>query len=219
MKKFLKVRNIIIVLIVLIVIIYIAIILSRNPSNSKTSELYNKWVNQDVITMNLEFKHGTQKGTHTFSTDQTKKKTVIVVDTYDDKEESKKLNTTHMKSITIMENEKTHVYQLNYDLKTYKDFGETESTQEITSWMEMPNQVVSESKYYTKENFTINGKKVNTEIFDKNQAYFGYVDGELVMIQTDDGMGAYDVSFEDKFVEDSLYQIPEDFTLDNEGEE
>ena len=211
MKKFLRIRNVVIGLILLLVVVYIAIIISRNPNNSKTSKLYYKWVNQDVITMKLEFKQGTQKGTHTFSTDQTKKKTIIVVDTYDDSEGSKKLNTTHMKSVTIMENGKTHVYQLNYELKTWKDMGESESTQDITSWMEMPNQVVSESKYFTKKSFIIDGKKVSTEIFDENQAYFGYTDGELVMYQTDDGMGAYDVTFDDKFIDKSLYEIPEDF--------
>lgn len=219
MKKFLRIRNVVIGLILLLVVVYIAIIISRNPNHSKTSKLYDKWINQDVITMKLEFKHGTQKGTRTYSTDQKNNKTVIIVDTYDDKEESKKLNTTHIKSLTIMENGKTHVYQLNYDLKTYKDFGETESTQEITSWMEMPKQIISDSKYFTKKSFTINGKKVDTEIFDKNQAYFGYENGELVIIQTVDNGYAYDVSFEEKFIEESLYEIPEGFTLKKVSED
>ena len=137
---------------------------------------------------------------------------------YDNDNKAKEENRSHIKSITIMENGKTHMYQINYDLKNYKDLGESENTEDITAWMETPNNIVNSSKYYTKKQHTINGKRVFTEVFDKGKAYFGYEDDELVIVQKEKKDYAYNVSTESKFIDESLYEIPEDFSLDNAGE-
>ena len=55
-------------------------------------------------------------------------------------------------------------------------------------------------------------------MFDKGKAYFGYEDDELVIVQTEEKNYAYNVSTESKFIDESLYEIPEDFSLDNAGE-
>ena len=218
MKKFLNVRNVLIVLVVLVALFAIIFMSPKNPYDSKTSKLYYKWVNQDEITMKLSSKHGFQDESLIFSTDKKNNKTIKIIDVYDNDNKAKENNSSHIKSITIMENGKTHIYQINYDLKTYKDFGETESNEDITAWMETPNNIVNNSKYYTKKQHFINGKKVNTEVFDKGKSYFGYVDEELVIVQTEENNYAYNVSTESKFLDESLYKIPNDFTLDNVSE-
>ena len=218
MKKFLNVRNVIIVLVIFVAIFAIVFMSPKNPYDSKTSKLYYKWVNQDEITLKLSSKHGFQEETLIFSTDKNNNKTVKIIDVYDNDNKAKEENRSHIKSITIMENGKTHMYQINYDLKNYKDLGESENAEDITAWMETPNNIVNTSKYYTKKQHTINGKRVFTEVFDKGKAYFGYEDDELVIVQTEEKDYAYNVSTESKFIDESLYEIPEDFSLDNAGE-
>ena len=218
MKKFLNVRNVIIVLVILVAMFAIVFMSPKNPYDSKTSKLYYKWVNQDEITLKLSSKHGFQEETLVFSTDKNNNKTVKIIDVYDNDNKAKEENRSHIKSITIMENGKTHIYQINYDLKNYKDLGESENTEDITTWMETPNNIVNSSKYYTEKQHTLNGKKVFTEVFDKGKAYFVYEDDELVIVQTEEKDYAYNVSTESKFIDESLYEIPEDFSLDNAGE-
>ena len=66
--------------------------------------------------------------------------------------------------------------------------------------METPQKIVNKSNFYVKRNIEINGKMVSTEIFDKNKNYFGYIDGELVIVQTEENDHAYDVISEEKFI-------------------
>ena len=161
MKKFLNVRNVIIVLVILVAMFAIVFMSPKNPYDSKTSKLYYKWVNQDEITLKLSSKHGFQEETLVFSTDKNNNKTVKIIDVYDNDNKAKEENRSHIKSITIMENGKTHIYQINYDLKNYKDLGESENAEDITAWMETPNNIVNTSKYYTKKQHTINGKSTH----------------------------------------------------------
>lgn len=218
MKKFLNVRNVLIVLVVFVAIFAIIFMSPKNPYDSKTSKLYYKWVNQDEITLKLKSRHGSQEESLIFSTDKKNNKTIKIIDVYDNDNKAKEDNRSHTKSITVMENGKTHIYQINYDLKTYIDFGESENSEDISSWMETPQKIVNKSNFYVKRNIEINGKMVSTEIFDKNKNYFGYIDGELVIVQTEENDHAYDVISEEKFIEESLYEIPEGFTLNENVE-
>lgn len=220
MKKFLNIRNVLIVLIVLIAIVYIIFIRSKNANNSKTSNLFYELINKDVVTMNINFKENDKQGRMIFSTNKSSNKACQIIELYDYSNQAEEIKATHIKNITIRENKKLHTYQLNYDLNTYTDFGEVTDNSDITDWIENLNRIVSESKYYTKSYKIINNTKLFNEKFPE-QGYEFYYDGnELKYIKQKDGISGdektlYEIQISSTFIDESLLQIPDKFTLNN----
>lgn len=210
MKKFLNVRNVLIIAVILIAILYIVFMRSRNPYNSKTHDLYMELANKDYITMSISFEEEDKKGTVTFSTDNKNDKVVQIIDIENNKEEIK-----HVKSVTIRENGKVSSYQIFYDFNSYKILEESED-EKVSNGIDTLCKMYSESKYYTKSVTMINGTKVYTETFPELNYMFGYEGEELKYVKYNDGISGnndtiYDVKIEDKFVDKSSYEVPEDF--------
>lgn len=220
MKKFLNIRNILIIILVALAVIYIFFIRSNHPDSSKTSALFYNLINKDVVTMNISFKEQDKQGSIINSIDQNENKAVQIIETYDYSEDSKRTNTTHFKSMTIRENKKAHIYQINYDLKKYTDFGENEDERDLTDWIESINSIISESKYYTRYYKIIDNTIMLVEKFPEQGYVFIYDGDELKYIQQKDGFSGnqntlYEVQIEDSFIDDSLIEIPNDFTINN----
>lgn len=220
MRKILIFRNALIVLVVVIAICYAFFMRTKNTQNSKTNELFYQLINKELVTMNIGFEEKEKKGNIIFSTDKNNNKAIQIVEVFDDSEQAKENNTSHIKNISIIENEKTHTYQINYDLNTYMDFGENDNDSDITNWIENLNRVITNSKYYVKGYEKINKTKLYSETF-KESGYVFYYDGnELRYIKQKDGFSGnentlYTIKVEDSFVENSLLEIPNNFTLNN----
>ena len=220
MKKFLNIRNILIILIILIVSVYIIFMRSTNPGASKTSELFYKLINKDIITMRLSYEGEDRKENIIFSTNKNIGKTIKITELYDFSKEAKELNFSHIKNITIIENNKSHTFQLNYDLNNYIEFEEEVYGEELTDWIESINNIVSGSNYYVKGYKNINNTELFTETFPEQDYMFGYVSNELKYIKSKDGFSGngntmYEVELEEDFIDNSLLEIPNNFNLNN----
>ena len=215
MKKFINVRNIIIILIILLVVFYLVFMRSRNPRGSKTYAMFYDLVNKDVLTMKLDFRavDSDTKFTAIFSSDKTQNKSVTILDTLDYSVDNEEYDLVHITGVTITENGKSHVYQIHYHTQTYYDFGEEDATDEVNSWLDVFNTVPSESKYYTKSHEVINGESLLVETFPEKGYKFYYKDNELKYTKQNHEDTLYTVTFEDSFIDESLTKIPEGFTL------
>jgi hypothetical protein len=215
MKKFINVRNIIIILIILLVVFYLVFMRSRNPRGSKTYAMFYDLVNKDVLTMKLDFKaeDSDMLFTAIFSSDKTQNKSVTILDTLDYSADNEEYDLVHITSITITENGKSHVYQIHHHTQTYYDFGEEDATDEVNSWLDVFNTVPSESKYYTKSHEVINGESLLVEAFPEKGYKFYYKDNELKYTKQNHEDTLYTVTFENNFIDESLTKIPEEFTL------
>ena len=220
MKRFLNIRNLLVAIIIAIAFIYVFFIRSNNPSVSRTSELFYKLINKDIITMNLSFKEEEKQGVIIISTDKKNNNAFQIIELYDYTDNAKKTNATHTKNITIRENKKLHTYHLNYDLKEYKDFGENIDNEDITNWIENLNYIVSKSRYYTKSYKTIDNIKMYIENFPELGYMFAYDGNELKYIKQKDGFSGdentlYKIKFDENFIDNSVIEIPNDFILNN----
>ena len=117
-------------------------------------------------------------------------------------------------------NNKSHTFQLNYDLNNYIDFEEEAYGEELTEWIENINNIVSKSKYYVKGYKNINNTELFTETFPEQDYMFGYVSNELKYIKSKDsfsgnGNTMYEVELDDDFINNSLLEIPNYFNLNN----
>lgn len=215
MKKFINVRNIIILLIIILVVFYLVFMRSRNPRESKTYALYYPLVNKDVITMKLDFsiEDSDIKSSAIFSTDKTQDKLVTILDTQDYSHNNEEYDLVHVTSINITENGKTHTYQIHYHTQSYYDFGEEDATEEIDRWMTVFLDVPSESKYYTKSHEVINGESLLVENFPEKGYKFYFSGDDLKYTKQNNEDTLYTVTFEEKFIDEELIKIPEGFTL------
>lgn len=218
MKKFINIRNILILLVIIIAIGYIIFMKSKDTTQSKTSDLFYKLINKDCITMELSFNEDNKKCNIIYSSDIKNNVTFQITELFLNDDVSIQNNTSHIKNITIRKDGKTHSYQLNYDLKNYIDFGSQEDNNDITDWIENFNKIPSESKYYTKKYEEIDKKQYYTEYFPEKKYKFYYDGNELKYIKQNDGMSGnadtlYEVKFEENLINDSLLQISNDFTL------
>lgn len=218
MKKFINIRNILVLLVIIIAIGYSIFFKSKNTTQSKTSDLFYKLINKDCITMELSFNEDNKKGKITYSSDIKNNVTYQITELFYSDDVSIQNNISHIKNITIRKEGKTHSYQLNYDLKNYIDLGSEEDNNDITNWIENFNKITSESKYYTKKYEAINGKQYYTEYFPEREYKFYYDGNELKYIKQKDGITGgtftiYEVKFDEKLISDSLLQISNDFTL------
>lgn len=218
MKKFINIRNILILLVIIIAIGYIIFMKSKDTTQSKTSDLFYKLINKDCITMELSFNEDNKKCNIIYSSDIKNNVTFQITELFLNDDVSIQNNTSHIKNITIRKDGKTHSYQLNYDLKNYIDFGSQEDNNDITDWIENFNKIPSESKYYTKKYEEIDEKQYYTEYFPEKKYKFYYDGNELKYIKQNDGMSGnadtlYEVKFEENLINDSLLQISNDFTL------
>lgn len=218
MKKFINIRNILILLVIIIAIGYIIFMKSKDTTQSKTSDLFYKLINKDCITMELSFNEDNKKGKIIYSSDIKNNVTFQITELFLSDDVSIQNNTSHIKNITIRKEGKTHSYQLNYDLKNYIDFGNQEDNSDTTDWIENFNKITSESKYYTKKYEEIDGKQYYTEYFPEREYKFYYDGNELKYIKQKDGMTEnddtlYEVKFDENLISDSLLQISNDFTL------
>lgn len=220
MKKFFNIRNVLVILIILISVIYIVFMRSKNPENSKTSDLYYQLINKDKVTLKLSYSENDKHGTIIFSTDKNSNKTCQILELYNNSKQAKENNTTHIKNITIIENKTKHTYQLNYDLNSYIDFGKIEYNNDITDWIDNINRIVSRSKYYTKGYKNINNTRMFTENFPEQGYTFYYDSNDLKYIKQKDGFSGnentlYEIKLNYDFIDNSLLEIPNNFTQSN----
>lgn len=220
MEKFFNIRNVLIILIILISAIYIVFMRSKNPENSKTSDLYYQLINKDKVTLKLGYSENDKHGTIIFSTDKNSNKTCQILELYNNSKLAKENNTTHIKNITIIENKTKHTYQLNYDLNSYIDFGKIEYNNDITDWIDNINRIVSRSKYYTKGYKNINNTRMFTENFPEQGYTFYYDSNDLKYIKQKDGFSGnentlYEIKLNYDFIDNSLLEIPNNFTQSN----
>jgi len=220
MEKFFNIRNVLIILIILISAIYIVFMRSKNPENSKTSDLYYQLINKDKVTLKLSYSENDKYGTIIFSTDKNSNKTCQILELYNNSKQAKENNTTHIKNITIIENKTKHTYQLNYDLNSYIDFGKIEYNNDITDWIDNINRIVSRSKYYTKGYKNINNTRMFTENFPEQGYTFYYDSNDLKYIKQKDGFSGnentlYEIKLNYDFIDNSLLEIPNNFTQSN----
>lgn len=220
MEKFFNIRNVLIILIILISAIYIVFMRSKNPENSKTSDLYYQLINKDKVTLKLSYSENDKHGTIIFSTDKNSNKTCQILELYNNSKQAKENNTTHIKNITIIENKTKHTYQLNYDLNSYIDFGKIEYNNDITDWIDNINRIVSRSKYYTKGYKNINNTRMFTENFPEQGYTFYYDSNDLKYIKQKDGFSGnentlYEIKLNYDFIDNSLLEIPNNFTQSN----
>lgn len=219
MKKFLNMRNVIIVLVIFVAAVYVIFMRSRNPYNSKTCDMYYKIANKQVATMVISFEDSESKGRLTFSTDKERNKEVQIIDMYDYKDN----NNRHIKSVIIRENDKTHTYQIDYDGRSYIDIGEADADKPIMDWANTLARMYSEGKYFTKKFEIIDGKKIYMETFPKLNYTFGYDGEELKYLKYKDGISGkddtlYNVEITDIYIDESETKIPEGFTLNENVE-
>lgn len=218
MKKFLNIRNIIIILILVISIGYMIFMKSQNTNNSKTSDLFYELINKDNITMELSFNESDKKGSIIYSSDIKNNKTIQITELFSDDDISKQNNISHIKNIVIRKDGKIQKYQINYDLKTYYNLGNVEDHNSITDWIENFNEITSESKYYTKKYEIVNDKNYYIESFPEKEYTFYFDSNELKYIKQKGGITGndatmYEVKLEEKLIDDSLLEISKDFTL------
>ena len=218
MKKFLNIRNIIIILILVISIGYMIFMKSQNTNNSKTSDLFYELIKKDNITMELSFNESDKKGSIIYSSDIKNNKTIQITELFSDDDISKQNNISHIKNIVIRKDGKIQTYQINYDLKTYYNLGNVEDHNSITDWIENFNEITSESKYYTKKYEIVNDKNYYIESFPEKEYTFYFDSNELKYIKQKGGITGndatmYEVKLEEKLIDDSLLEISKDFTL------
>lgn len=222
MKKFFSIRNLLISLVVLIVVIaliYIFVMRSNDIGNSKTSKLYYDLVNRDVVALTLEFKENESEYKIIYSQDRKNNKSTSIVEVHDNSESAKKYNNSTFKSVAINENGKTHVYNINYDLKRYTT-QEIEENYDDNRWLTgyLKGPLLAESKYYTKGYEIINSENLFVETFPETQTKYYYKDDTLKYIENNDGSGVnkkrlHKVTIENKFIEESVNDIINGFEL------
>ena len=217
MKKFLNIRNVLVIIVMVLVCIYIFCIRSNEPNKSKTASLFYDLVNKDVLTYSMSFKENNKEGSINISFDKNNNTCVELLELYDRSNSAKETNTSHIKNITIKKDNISHSYQLNYDTQSYFDFGEVADESDITTRIEVINSIVSESKYFNKEYESINNELLYKEIFPEKGYTFYYKDNDLKYIKYNNGISGdnntlYSVEIKDNFIDKSLIEIPSNFT-------
>ena len=197
MKKFLKARNILILIFIIVVVTLICLIKRGDASESKTYKYFSK-LEKSNYTITLEVN------------ENKKAKTTIVNDVdngifvykhvgfdYSADEES---NYTNISRDGV-------IYTINDDLKEYTvvrdDYTHTIFLDEITS-----------CDYYTRGVSIINGKLLHYEHFKKDETDIKfYFQGDKLMYIKDqsDQEGKMQIFKVEEGINEELYEIPEDF--------
>ena len=194
MKKFLKARNILILIFIIVVVTFICLIKRGDASESKTYKYFSKL----------------EKSNYTITLEVNETKTTIVNDVdngifvykhvgfdYSADEES---NYTNISRDGV-------IYTINDDLKEYTvvrdDYTHTIFLDEITS-----------CDYYTRGVSIINGKLLHYEHFKKDETDIKfYFQGDKLMYIKDqsDQEGKMQIFKVEEGINEELYEIPEDF--------
>lgn len=232
MKKFLNIRNILILLIIIIAVVYICWGRSSDIKSSKTYQLFNRFMNygaayhnDDNTMLKLEHSDENIDISVIYTTDSQNKREVRTFNINNKKEK------LHSQTVTITNKEGSKSYNINHTEKTYFIFDtlKDEGTEFYANWSRSIIDLITKDKYYTKGYENINEEKMHYEYFKEANSKFYYnSQDELMYVKTEDldksfknsnnpininDLNLYKVTITHDNMDESLIKIPEGYEV------
>ncbi len=231
MKKFLNIRNILIILIIIIAVAFICWGRSDNLKNSKAYQLFNHFYeygpeyghNENNTIMKLE-NIGDKEITWIYATDYDNEREVI---SYIGVSETSAETTQHSQLVNIISKKGRESYiMLDLDKICYKfDTIKEEATELYASWAEDIIDLIMNNTYYTRGYEWVDGKFMYYEYFkDTDMKFYFDHNGELRYLSArtldnslstnpDEESYIYKVTISHDSIDNSLIEIPEDYKI------
>ena len=236
MKKFLNIRNILIILILVVAVVFIYWGRSDSPKDSKAYKLFTHFNNygpeygntENNTIMKLHYKGENKEITIIYATDYDNEKEVRSFETID--------NTTpewtyHFQTVNITTKEGMVSYNMDHKEKSCIMFGtsEDQASEFYAKWAEDFMNVITNSPYYTRGYEFVNGNLMYYEYFKETDSKFYFnKDNELVYLSTESLSNSietnpkeayiFEVTISHDSIDNSLIEIPEGYEVKNAEE-
>ena len=224
MKKFLNIRNILIILIIIIAVAFICWGRSDNLKNSKAYQLFNHFYeygpeyghNENNTIMKLE-NIGDKEITWIYATDYDNEREVI---SYIGVSETSAETTQHSQLVNIISKKGRESYiMLDLDKICYKfDTIKEEATELYASWAEDIIDLIMNNTYYTRGYELVNGKLLYYENFKNEGLKFYFDNDNLVYMKStklEESFNLKDILYKVEIRYDDSYKeminIPDDY--------
>lgn len=231
MKKFLNIRNILIILIIIVAVVFICLGRSDNPKDSKAYQLFNHFYeygpeyghNENNTTMKLE-NTGDKEITWIYATDYDNEREIVSSITLG---QTSKETKQHVQLVNITSKKGRESYiMLDADKMCYKfDTAKEDASEIYASWARNVIDLITNNSYYTRGYEWVDGNFMYYEYFkDTDIKFYFDSDGELrylsarildssVSSNPDEESYIYKVTISHDSIDNSLIQIPEDYEI------
>lgn len=231
MKKFLNIRNILIISIIIIAVAFICWGRSDNLKNSKAYQLFNHFYeygpeyghNENNTIMKLE-NIGDKEIAWIYATDYDNEREII---SYIGVSETSAETTQHSQLVSIISKKGRESYiMLDLDKICYKfDTIKEEATELYASWAQDIMDLIMNNTYYTRGYEWVDGNFMHYEYFkDTDMKFYFDHNGELkylsartldnsLNVKPDEESYIYKVTISHDSIDNSLIGIPEDYEI------
>lgn len=231
MKKFLNVRNILIVLIIIVAVAFICWGRSDNPKNSNAYQLFKHFYeygpeyghNENNTTMKLE-NIGDEEITWIYATDYDNEREIVSITKLSEALEE---TTQHTQLVNIIsKNGRESYILLDKDKICLKfDTMKEEATELYAGWAEDVMDLITNNTYYTRGYEWVDGNFMYYEYFKETDIKFYFnSDGDLMYLSAraldyslssnpDEESYVFRVTISHDSIDNSLIEIPEDYEI------
>lgn len=231
MKKFLNIRNILIVLIIIVAVVFICWGRSDNTKDSKAYKLFNHFYeygpeygnSENNTIMKLE-NIGDEEITWIYATDYDNKREVVSFIRYGKTSEE---TTQHTQLVNIISEKGRESYiMFDVDKICYKfDTMKEEATELYASWAEDVMDLITNNPYYTRGYEWVDGNFMYYEYFKESDIKFYFnQNGDLMYLNArtlDNSLSSnaneesyiFKVTISHDSIDNSLIEIPEDYEI------